>query len=178
MCLLSASKRIRWRASSRSFHRNEIRAQSGKNTDFRPFTAISNTIEFVVASNVLAFLQSSSVKNRVKQRMILHSARKLNSRFNMMTMNDVTLNGSKTFPSFCVIFWFFKSKLFPSAVRVSAETHSLYGGFPSQSGFLEFVVSSLYFCWTICHKKHKFSIFLGSRDHFRVQSSEICFWCI
>ena len=54
--------------------------------------------------------------------MILLSARKLNSRFNMMTVN---LNGPKVFPSFCVIFWFFRSNLFPIAMRFSAEALSL-----------------------------------------------------
>ena len=72
--------------------------------------------------------------------MIFLSARKLNSRFNMM--NEVSLSRPKLFPIFCVIFLFFRSKLFPIAVRFSAEILSPHGGFPSQSGFLESVVSS------------------------------------
>ena len=69
-------------------------------------------------------------------------ARKLNSRLNMVTINEVWLNRPKLFPIFCVVFLFFRSKLFPTDVRFSAEILSPYGGFPSQSGFLEFVVSS------------------------------------
>ena len=59
----------------------------------------------------------------------------------------------KVFPSFCVstkilidsfvIFCFLRLKLFPIAMRFSAEILSPYGGFPSQCGFLEFVVFSL-----------------------------------
>ena len=66
------------------------------------------------------------------------------SRFKMITM--------KFFPSFCVspeilidtfvIFCFFRLNLFPIAMRFSAEILSPHGGFPSQSGFLEFEVSS------------------------------------
>ena len=74
--------------------------------------------------------------------MILLSARKLNSRFNMMTINEVSLNRPKIFPIFCVIFLFFRMKLFPLAVKFSAEILSPYGAFQSRSGFLEFVVSS------------------------------------
>ena len=66
----------------------------------------------------------------------------LNSRFNMVTINEITLNGQKVPVNSCVIFCFFKSKLFPLALRFSAEILSPYSGFPSQSGFLEFVVSS------------------------------------
>ena len=53
--------------------------------------------------------------------MILLAARKLNSRFNMMTMNEVSLNGPKLLPIYCVFFLFFRSKLFPIAVRLSVE---------------------------------------------------------
>ena len=63
--------------------------------------------------------------------MILLSARKLNSRFNMMTINEVSLNRPKLFPIFSVIFLFFKSKLFPIAVRFSAEI--LLGSWNSSS---------------------------------------------
>ena len=40
----------------------------------------------------------------------------------------------------CIIFCFFRLKLFPIAMRFSAEILSPYGGFLSQSGFLDFVV--------------------------------------
>ena len=74
--------------------------------------------------------------------MILLLTRKLNSRFSMMTMNEILLNRPKVFPMFCVIFSFFSSQLFPVAERFSAEVLSPYGGFQSQNGFLEFAVSS------------------------------------
>ena len=73
--------------------------------------------------------------------MVLLSARKSNSRFTMMTVNEIFFEWDKIFPSFCVIFSFFRLQLFPLPVRLSAEILSLYGGFPSQSGFLDFVVS-------------------------------------
>ena len=83
--------------------------------------------------------------------MILFSALHLNSRFDMMTISEISLNRPKVFPSFCMSpkilidslssFCFFSLKLFPIAMRFSTEIISPYGGFPSQSGFLEFVVS-------------------------------------
>ena len=63
------------------------------------------------------------------------------SLFNMRMINEVSLN-RQFLQIFCFTFLVFRSKLFPFAVRFSAEILSLYGGFPSQSGFLEFVVSS------------------------------------
>ena len=54
----------------------------------------------------------------------------------------ITLNGPKILVNSCVILCFFRSKLFSIAVRFSAEILSPYGGFPSQSVFLEFVVPS------------------------------------
>ena len=63
-------------------------------------------------------------------------------------------------------------------LKFSPEIFSPYGVFPSQGGFLEFAVSSWPFCWDICHRKYKFSVFLGYQDFFRIQSSGIYFWCI
>ena len=80
----------------------------------------------------------------------------------MMTTNEILFNGPEVFASFCVIFCFFRLELFPDAMRFSAEILSPYGGFPSQSGFLEFVVSPWQYCWTICHRKYKFFNFLVS----------------
>ena len=50
--------------------------------------------------------------------------------------------------------------LFPNTVRFSAETLVPHGRLPPRGGLLEFVVSSWLFCWIICHRKNKFSIFL------------------
>ena len=102
----------------------------------------------------------------------------MNSRFNMMTINKVSLNRPKVFPIFSVIFLFFKSKLFPIALRHSAKSLSPYGEFPSQSGFLEFVVSLWQFCCIICHRKHKFSVCVGYQDFLCIRSSGIHFWCV
>ena len=58
--------------------------------------------------------------------MILLLARKIGThRFNMMTVNKVSLNRPEVFLSFRVIFCFFRSKFFPIAVRLSAEILSL-----------------------------------------------------
>ena len=92
----------------------------------------------------------------------------------------------KFFPSFCVspkilidsfVICFFRLKLFPIAMRLSAKILSPCVVVPSQSGFLEFVVSSWYFCWTICHNKYKFFISLGYQDFFRTQFFwNVCQW--
>ena len=66
----------------------------------------------------------------------------------------------------------------PSTWDSPPEVLSLYGVFPSHSGFLDFVVSSWKFCLTICHKKYKNSVFVGYQDFFCIQSSGIYFWCI
>ena len=68
--------------------------------------------------------------------LILLSARKSDSRFDMTKTNEVSLNRPKVFPIFCVIFLFFKSKLFPIAVRFSAEVLSLRW-IPVSEWFLE-----------------------------------------
>ena len=96
----------------------------------------------------------------------------------MMTINEIHLNRPTVLMDFFVIFCFFRLKLFPVALRFSAEILSPYGGIPSQSGSLEFVVSPWWFCWTICIKKWKFSVFLCYQDFFCIQSSGICYWCI
>ena len=92
--------------------------------------------------------------------------------------NRVSLNRPEVIQSFSVIFCFFKFKLFPIALRFSAEILSHYGVFPSQSGFLEFVVSSWLCCWTICHREYKFSVSVGYQDFFCIHSSGISFWCV
>ena len=48
-------KRIRWRASSRSFIGTKFVHKVCKNTDFRPFPALSKTIEFVVCLKCFGF---------------------------------------------------------------------------------------------------------------------------
>ena len=77
-----------------------------------------------------------------------------------MTINDITLNGPKVFVKSFVIFWFFRSKLFPITVRFSAEVLPPCGPLPPRGGFLEFVVPSWQFRRAICHRKYKFSVLL------------------
>ena len=109
--------------------------------------------------------------------MILLLARKLN--FSVQYEDD-------KWNSFRASAWAQKTLLIPSSSSCSWGRNSFLSlwdsplrcsllavCFPSQSGFLEFVVSSWQCCWTICHKKHKFSIFLGYQDFLRIQSSEI-----
>ena len=101
----------------------------------------------------------------------------LNPRFNMMTINEISLNRPEVFSSFRVIFCFLRLNLFPFAMRFSAELLSPCGGFPSQSGFLEFVASPWQCCWNICRRNYKFFI-SGYQDFFCIKSSGINFWCI
>ena len=154
MCLLSPSKGIKWWAFLRIFSSERILAQSCNRIQN---SVLSLQYQFnwicfclrcfgfspILHPHRISLLGGVSFNNihLVKQGMILLWARKLNSRFNMVTMNEVSLSRPKLFPSYWVIFWFFRSKLFPIAVRISLEILSLYGGFPSQSGFLEFIVS-------------------------------------
>ena len=49
----------------------------------------------------------------------------MNSRFNMMSINEISLSRPKVASDFFVIFGFFRFKLFPIASRFSAETVSL-----------------------------------------------------
>ena len=63
----------------------------------------------------------------------------------MMTTNEILselLREPKNPYGFLRHLLFLQSKLFPIAVRFSAEILSPYGELPSQSGFLEIVVSS------------------------------------
>ena len=73
--------------------------------------------------------------------MILLSARTIELSFQYEDDNSISSNRPKVILSFSVIFCFFKLKLSPIALRLSAEVLSHNGGFPSQSVFLEFVVS-------------------------------------
>ena len=86
----------------------------------------------------------------------------LNSWFNMMTINEVTLKRPKIFADFSVICWFCRLRLFRFAMRFSTENSlslSPFGLFPSYSGFLEFVVPSWQFCCTICYREIQFLLF-------------------
>ena len=100
------------------------------------FPCTINTIECVFASDIVACLQSSSrIVHFFSEEflsavlilviiMILLSARKLNSWFKMMTVNEVSLNRLKLFPIFCVIFSFFKSKFFHIGREILRNTTS------------------------------------------------------
>ena len=157
MCLLSPSEKIRRRAFLRSFHRNEFLRKVVIEYRIPSFPYNINIIEFVYASDVLAspilsphrkFLLgrvSLNNFNLIKQRMVFLSARKLN--FSVQYDDDKSLSELLREPkkSFLIpssSFCFFKLKLFTIAMRVSAEIISPYGEILSQSGFLEFVLSS------------------------------------
>ena len=85
---------------------------------------------------------------------------KLNSWFNMTTIKWNLLNRPEVFPRHLL---FLQVESLHVALRFSAEILSLLavGSRLSVSGFLEFVVSTWQFCWTICNKKCKFSNFFG-----------------
>ena len=110
--------------------------------------------------------------------MILISHKKLNSRFNMMTIDEITLNGPKVLVNPCVIVWFFRLKLLPFTVRFSAEILPPYGRLPPRDGFLEFVVPSWVFLPYHLPQEIWSSVFLGYQDFFCIQSSGKYFWCV
>ena len=60
MCLLSPSKKIKWRAFLRSFHRNEFVRKIIIENWITSFPCNINLIELVFASDVLAFLKFST----------------------------------------------------------------------------------------------------------------------
>ena len=75
----------------------------------------------------------------------------LNSRFTVMTIDEVTLNRPEVFPGFSVIFWFSRLRPVQPALKFSTEIFTPYRLFPPWSGFSEFVVSSEQISCTICH---------------------------
>ena len=90
----------------------------------------------------------------------------MNSRFNMMTINEISLNRLTVISGFCVIFGFYRLKLFHIASRFSAEALSSYRRFPSQSGFLEFVVFSVNFAEASATRNTNFPSFWVIKTSF------------
>ena len=91
----------------------------------------------------------------------------LNSWFNVMTMDEVTLKRPEVSPGFGVIFWFCRLRPFRFALKFSTETFAPCRLFPPWSGFSEFVVSSWQFCCTICYRE-KYSLVCGVNTSFAV----------
>ena len=157
MCLLSPSKKFRWRAFLRSFHGNEFLRKVVRKYRIPSCPCNIKKIEFDFASDVLAFLHSSSrivyffseeFRSIYKSCEIRNDSSLSKLHFSVQYDDDkwISFRASAWAQQSILIpsssFHIFRSKLFPIAVRFSAEILSPYGGFPSQSGFLEFVVSS------------------------------------
>ena len=102
----------------------------------------------------------------------------LNSRFIVMTIDDVTLNRQNITMDFSVICWFCWLRLFPFALNFSTEIFTPYWLFPSKSWCSEFVISSWQFCCSVCNWEYEFIIFLSDQYFFRVDSSGIDIWCV
>ena len=103
----------------------------------------------------------------------------LNSRFIVMTINEVTFDWPEVFPGFGVICCFCGLRLSPiRLVKFFTENLSLFGLFQSWSGFSEFVISSWQFCCAICYREYEFISFLCYPFFFRVDSSKINFWLV
>ena len=66
----------------------------------------------------------------------------LNSKLNVMTIDEVTLNGPSVSSGFSVVSCFCRLKPFWFALKFSTEIFTSYRLFPPWSGFSEFVVSS------------------------------------
>ena len=99
----------------------------------------------------------------------------LNSRFIVMTMDEVTLNRPEVGTGFSVIRWFCRLRLSRFALKFSAEIFAPYGLFPPQSGFSDIVVSSWQLCCAICYWEYDFISFLWYQYFFRVDSKrKIC----
>ena len=103
----------------------------------------------------------------------------LNSRFSVMTTDEVTLKRPEVGTGFRVTCW--SCQLRPSRFALNFSTKILtpYILFLSWSGFSEFVVSSWQFCCTICYWECKlFSPPLWRQHFFRSDSSRMDFRCV
>ena len=78
----------------------------------------------------------------------------LNTRFNVMTINEVTLNRPEVFPGFSVIFCFCRLKPFRFALKFSTEIFTSLQVVPT-FGFSDSVVSSKQVCCSICDWEYK-----------------------
>ena len=102
VCLLSPSKRMKWRASLRSFHRNEFLRKVVIEYRIPSFPCNINTIEIVFASDMFGFSPilsphrifllgrvSFNDVNLVKEKWLFSRHVSWTSRFNMMTINEI-----------------------------------------------------------------------------------------
>ena len=103
----------------------------------------------------------------------------LNSKFLVLTKDEVTLKRPKNFPGFSVTFLFCRFRLFRFALKLSTEIFAPYKLFPLLSGFSEFVVSSSQVCCTIfCWEFQVFSPLWRQYTSFALFSSMINFRCV
>ena len=74
--------------------------------------------------------------------MFLPLAPDLNSRFVVMTIDEVTMDRREVGTGFSVICWFCRLRLSRFALKFSTEIFTPHGVLPPWSGFSKFVVSS------------------------------------
>ena len=99
----------------------------------------------------------------------------LNSKFMVMTTDEVTLNRPEVRLGFSLICWFCRLTLSSFTLKFTTEICAPFGLFPPQSGFPEMVVSVWQFCCTICYWGYDFISFLWYQNF---PSSMINFWCV
>ena len=97
---------------------------------------------------------------------------KLNSRFNVMTIDELTLCRPKVCAGFNVIFWCCRLRVFRFALQFTTEIFTPYGLLPPWSGFSELKDSSWHFCCTICYWECEFFFFLCDQYFFCFDFSE------
>ena len=102
----------------------------------------------------------------------------LNSRFIVMTIDEVTLDRLEVGTGFSVTGWYCRLRLSPFTLKFSPEIFTPHDRFPPWTGFSEFVVSSWQFVCAICNLENEFIIFLPYQYFFCVHSSRKNFWCI
>ena len=97
--------------------------------------------------------------------------KELNSRFIVVTMVEVTLDGPEFGTGFTVICWSCRLRLSWFALNFSTEIFTPYSRILPQSGFSEFVVY-------MQKREYEFVIFLSDQHVCRINSSRINIWCI
>ena len=102
----------------------------------------------------------------------------LNSKFIVMTIDEVTLNRPEVGTGFSVICWFCRLSVSQFTLKFSTEIFAPYGLFPPWSVFSEIIVSSWQLCCIICYWEDEFISFLWYQCFFRVDPSKMNFWCV
>ena len=87
----------------------------------------------------------------------------LNSRFIVMTTDEVTLDRPEVSMGFSVICLLYRLRRSRFTLNFSTEIFTPCGRFPPWSGYSEFVISSWQFFCTICNRDLKFIIFLSDQ---------------